>query len=135
MLVWFFLSTWGLNLSSRSREPTHPQRSVAVAIAVVICVFIILVVILAVTQFVVQHRLPTILHAIISGLLEQILDVIRAVDACHLQQFASFLFTYIFFQDAIFSGHMLSLQYGASIRYHTGGLHKVCYRPTLLYFY
>ena len=54
--------------------------------------------------------------------LEQVLNVIHAVDVCHLQQFTDFCSTGVFFRASILSGHIFFLHPDASILHLSGGL-------------
>lgn len=56
--------------------------------------------------------------------LEQVLNVIHAVDVCHLQQFTDFCSTGVFFRASILSGHIFFLHPDASILHLSGGLHN-----------
>ena len=56
--------------------------------------------------------------------LEQVLDVVHAVDVCHLQQFTDFCSTGVFFRASILSGHIFFLHPDASILHLSGGLHN-----------
>lgn len=65
--------------------------------------------------------------------LEQVLNVIHAVDVCHLQQFTDFCSTGVFFRASILSGHIFFLHPDASILHLSGGLHN--YWDGLLFFF
>ena len=56
--------------------------------------------------------------------LEQVLDVVHAVDVCHLQQFTDFCSTGVFFRASILSGHIFFLHPDASILHLSGDLHN-----------
>ena len=56
--------------------------------------------------------------------LEQVLNVIHAVDVCHLQQFTDFCSTGVFFRASILSGHIFFLHPDASILHLSGGSHN-----------
>lgn len=72
----------------------------------------------------IQFGLQTILHKFGNGFLEQVLDVVRAVDVRHLQQFTDLCSTGFFFRASILSGHIFFLHPDASILHLFGGLHN-----------
>ena len=84
---------------------TGTQSLAAVPVAAVICV-LVLVVVFAVAQLVIQLRLQAGFQELGNGFLKQVLDVIHAVDVCHLQQLTDFFSTCIFFRGTVLSGHM-----------------------------
>ena len=65
---------------------TGSQIFAAVAVPAVVRSFV-LIVVFAVTKILIQFGLQTILHKFGNGSLEQVLDVVHAVDVRHLQQF------------------------------------------------
>ena len=66
----------------------------------------------------------TILHEFGNGFLEQVLDVVHAVDVRHLQQFTDLSSTGFFFRASILSRHIFFLHPDASILHLSGGLHN-----------
>lgn len=75
---------------------TGPQIFAAVAVPAVVRSFV-LVVVFAITKIFIQFSFQTVLHEFGNSFLEQVLDVVHAVDVRHLQQLtdlcsAGFLF-------------------------------------------
>ena len=102
---------------------TGSQIFAAVAVPAVVR-SLVLVVVFAVTKILIQFSLQTILHEFGNGFLEQVLDVVHAVDVRHLQQFTNLCPTGFFFRASILSGHIFSLHPDASILHLSGGLHN-----------
>ena len=102
---------------------TGPQIFAAVAVPTVVR-SLVLVVVFAVAKILIQFSLQTILHEFGNGFLEQVLDLIHAVDVCHLQQFMDLCSTGVFFRASILSGHIFFLHPDASILHLSGGLHN-----------
>ena len=83
------------------------QIFAAVPVAAVVGL-LVFVVVLAVSQLVIQLRIKTVLHKLGNGFLEQILDVVHAADAAHLQQLTDLGSALVFFRRAILSRHSKS---------------------------
>ena len=102
---------------------TGSQIFAAVAVPAVVRSFV-LIVVFAVTKILIQFGLQTVLHKFGNGFLEQVLDVVHALDVRHLQQFTDFCSTGFFFRASILSGHILFRHPDASILLLSGGLHN-----------
>ena len=83
---------------------TGTQVFAAVTIAAVVG-FLVLVVIPTVTQLIIQLCVETVLHKLGDRFLEQILDIVHAADAAHLQQLTDLGSAFVFFRRAILSCH------------------------------
>ena len=102
---------------------TCPQIFAAVTVPAAVC-SLVFVVVFAVTKILIQFSLQTVLHEFGNGFLEQILDVVRAIDVRHLQQFTDLCSAGFFFRASILSGHIFFLHPDASILHLSGGLHN-----------
>ena len=114
MLVWFFFRSCGSNSPFRSRgtdTSTSPKLVrrffAAVDIPAVVRSFV-LVVVFAVTKILIQFSFQTVLHKFGNGFLEQVLDVVHAIDVRNLQQFTDLCSAGFFFRASILSGHIFS---------------------------
>ena len=81
---------------------TGAQRLTAVTIPTVIRLFV-LVVVLAVTKLIIQFRIQAILHEFRYCLLEEILDILHAVNVARLQEFPDLCPPGLLFWTAILS--------------------------------